>query len=862
MNSDKIKVVILLLIFFKLSFYIFSQEQQYRSSNITEEDGLSNNKVFCMIQDKQGFMWFGTANGLNRYDGHNFIVFKHDPDDPNSISGDSIRTLHEDRQGHIWIGTNKEGLSRLNPETLEFESINNDPEVTTSFIGTSIHSLYEDNMGNIWIATETGLNHIDIKTQQVKSYFTGNNNPITGINKFEIMDITGDSFGNIWMGTVTSGLIRFNPSTGNIQNFIYSSKDSSSISNNSITCLYFDNSDVLWIGTNRGINRFDAKKSTFIRIGKRDGLPNGGMNGITALNDLVPQKYNYLYKMEGFDKNWTYIDSNNRLVTYTNLVPGSYTFNVKGSDQYGVWNKNGTSLKLEIIQPWWKTWWAYTFYILAIIFSVYTFIHLRLSSQIDNKSKLLKLVKRRTAELEIAKNTAETANRLKSTFLANMSHEIRTPMNAILGYAQILKRDKDLNDSQRKSIYSINKIGEHLLTLINDVLDMSKIEAGKMKILPISFHLHNMINDLKEMFRFKMENQNIFFNIDINRDVADIIYADENRIRQIIINLIGNASQFTDKGFINLKVEMHNNLISVLVEDSGTGIPYDKTELIFGSYNQTDTSTRTTGGTGLGLAISRQMSRLMGGDITVKSTVGKGSVFRFTFSYELGDEFKIAQKTDGRIVNRLANNQDEFRILIVDDTEENRNVARLTLEPLGFIIQEAENGMEALKYCKTFKPNIVLMDMIMPVMGGKEATAKIKQMDSGKEISIIILSASTLDDEKELLKRSGADSFLKKPFKVEELLEEIKNLGSLEYVYSEHPDSLYRESQDVIITKSEISLLPSEIKSKLIDALNIGDLEIITDILKEIRISNKPIAEYLQRFVDDFDFNKIKENLS
>ncbi len=751
-------------------------------------------------------LWLGTFYnfGLFHYDraSNQLTRYQHNPLDKNSISEGSIFSLLEDREGNVWVGMGLNyGLDFFDRKNNRFVHYRHDPGDKHSISNDMVFSIMEDRQGNIWLGTDDGLNSYDRSTKHFTSYTQKD-----GLANNVIYGILEDKHGNLWISS-NKGIFKFNPVTKVCRN--YDVSDGLQDNTFKQNAWYQTAQGEMFFGGINGFNVFhpdSIRDNPFVppvwitdlqifnkpvSIGKDSPLHQHITESkeitlsyqqsvftfaFAALNYTLPEKNQYAFKLEGFDKDWNYV-ATRRTATYTNLNAGDYTFRVKASNNDGIWNEQGTSLIVHILPPWWKALWFRISVGLLILGLSVGFYRLRMRAIKNQNRKLEELVDMRTKELQIANHELVSMEKMKENMLAVMSHEIRTPLNSMIGLTHVLKRRNPRSD-QTEIIDTLKTSGDHLLHLVNDVLDYNKIQAGKLDLEVLHFNLIDILKQLHSMFTRIAEEKNIHFGVQLSTSLPALLIGDPTRLLQILSNLVSNAIKFTNEGTVTLYARTIDQsgqtcTIEFKVEDTGIGIPADKLHLLYEPFSQLRPDAhRQYGGSGLGLLIVKNLVEAMKGTVAFESIPDKATTVTVTIPFTI--EFDIVTH-DQNISESKLETLKGLRILYTEDVKSNQFLVKTLLADHEIDCDIANDGSETIAKISEKEFDVILLDVQLPDMDGFELTGKIRSdvQSKNKKTPIILFSAHTgINDEK--IKSCGANDIIGKPFQPEDLLLKIE----------------------------------------------------------------------------------------
>jgi signal transduction histidine kinase/ligand-binding sensor domain-containing protein/DNA-binding response OmpR family regulator len=843
--------------------------------------GTAANSVYKIIEDHAGGIWIATITQIARVDQHNGVLIKYrfSAEDPNVIEGHGFPSLYEDRRGIFWL-CSWDGLRSFDPASGRFKHYRNLPHNASSLSHNVVRAVHEDPLAPdkiLWVGTAGGgLNRFDRETETFM-HFTEKN----GLPDNVIYALLSDGAGNLWMST-NKGLAKFDPRTLTFKNFYVQDGLQDNEFNSGA---YFKSaSGELFFGGIGGFNAFYPENiqgnphappvalTGFQIFNKPVAFAASGSPlkmSITETKELTlrhdqkvfsfefaaldytdPSKNQYAYMMENFDNDWRAAGTN-RTATYTNLDPGEYIFRVKGSNNDGAWNEKGIALKITITPPWWQTWWAYTLYALFIASTLYVFRRYEMNRQ---RLKHQVEIERLQAEKDHLETTKlQELDRLKSRFFANISHEFRTPLTLIMGQIDgLLERFPDMPFKGNLEMAFRN--AQQLLRLINQLLDLSKLEAGGMELRAVHGNVVPLLKNLTHAFESLALKKRITLRFQTTAEEIKL-YHEPDKIEKIMHNLLSNAFKFTPEGGkISVQLSVASDQLSVAskqlrhkqlftdhrslntgnwllitVRDSGIGIPQEHLPHVFDRFYQVDSSTtHEHEGTGIGLALTKELVELHGGEISVTSEEGFGTTFvvRLPFSVS-SDQFSVTSGQSAVISDQspvisdqlpvnsdqslatsneqpTTNNQrpatsNEEVVLIVEDNADLRSYLREHLEER-FQIAEAADGEAGLVRALELIPDLVITDIMMPKLDGYALSKKLRSDEKTSHIPIIMLTARAEEADKIAGLEIGVDDYLTKPFSPNELRVRVRNLIALRKKLRE------RFSQTTLIKPSEVTV--------------------------------------------------------
>lgn len=869
---------------------------------------IGGDRIRSLLVDAGGTVWVATDDErLGRFvpESSSFVRFGADDNPSAMVPEGAIRGLVEAQAGgDLWFGYEGGGVGLFEVKTAVLHNISYDSQLAEIYREKNAELLYDDGAGRLWIGTDgAGLLRLDVASETIVQY-----NEEAGLPSDVITGILADPQGNLWVST-GSGLVKFNPENETVVQ--YGLRDGLLGTDFQEAFAADAASGRFYFGHAGGLLAFDP--TTLLA---NDHVPPLRLTDFRLFNQPVPvhegsvleqaidqtraitlphtasvfsfefsaldftrsEKNQYGYIMEGFETEWNEVDSNQRYVTYTSLPAGSYTFRVRGTNNHGVWNEAGTAVALTILPPWWETVWFRLLLVAGGIGLVLGGYQWRSRAITKRNVELEQLVAERTNalsqsnqqlhaarnEAEASRQRAEAANQAKSEFLSNMSHELRTPLNGILGYTQILQREASHSTQTREGLTVIAQSGHHLLTLINDVLDISKIEAGKLTLEPAQLSLPTFLYGINALMKMRAEQKELLFVSNVDPTLPEMVLADEKRLRQVLINLIGNALKFTPSGWVSLRVTQAaasaapgEVRLQFEVQDSGVGIAAENLVKIFQPFEQVGDKQSRAEGAGLGLAISQRLVTAMGGDLKVESTLNEGSRFWFEVSLPVVAAVGVAAPPPQRTI--IGYEGAPVKVLIADDRPHNVMVLVNMLAPLGFETAVATNGAEAITRARSFQPDVVLVDLIMPELTGFEVVQQLRQDPVYQHVVMIAVSASVLEHARENSLAAGCDAFLPKPVQLTDLLLLLEEKLRLQWRYGvELVEQPVAAGGGITAVPDHTTLL------HLYDLTRKGDLltlekQVATLLAKDPTLH--PFAQHVTQLTNNFDDEQLLEFL-
>lgn len=845
---------------------------------------ISSNYAYNIYEDKSGVLWVGTDKGLNvfNHDTQIFTHYKNDISDTKTISSNSVACVFEDKLGQIWIGT-ENGLNKFNKKENTFDRY----DFSKNLADNTIYSILQDTKNNLWLCSTKSIYRFNLETKHSKIFNKKDGLPVT---EFYANSGAMDKKGHFYFGEL-NGYLEINPDlvednkiTPKIElvDFKLSNK-SVSIKNDSIKSTP---------------KEFYLEKD----ISVTDTIALSYLNKIfsfefVSLDFLSPRKNKYAYKMQGFEENWTFTDSKNRIATYTNLNPGTYSFIVKGSNNDGLWNESGKSIVVIITPPWWKTNWAYTLYLISFLSLLFGFIQWRALKLKKDKKILIERVKIKTKDLADKNIQLDNQNiqlqdqatqlqelgKIKASFFANISHEFRTPLTVITGLAN-KHITKNENETSTQDSQTIKRNAQRLLQLINQLLDLSKLENSQVKLdilkTDILYFTKKII--LLNQSLAKDKNIKVFFNEEILSKSLPTkkidLHFDKEKMQKIITNLISNAIKFTPKeGEIRLSVNALNldkkkkSHIIIEVTNTGSEIPKNKLPYIFDRFYQVENSnTSEIEGTGIGLALVKELTELHHGTIKVESNSTE-TTFILKFPYnenlliegakknkanpiiEIVEENNIIsnQKNVSKATNDLELDTEtsaKLEILIVEDNPDLRSYITDLLDQ-DYVVTQAVNGVDGLEMAKKSIPDLIISDVMMPKMDGYELCDKLKTDETTDHIPIILLTAKATQENKLEGLQTGADAYLTKPFDEKELKIRIKNLiDTREKLQKKCQNESFLKPKDVKVTSVQQKFL-QKIKEAVEENID-NDQFSVEDLGSKLFMSRSQVHRKLKAITD------------